>query len=287
MEFLKDWQDLLIEDINSAGLRFSSNLSKETLIIRYFSYIRKIGPKKPLKVFKSEEFTCPEQYQNALSTIEELLKTGGDISPYLSKDVEKLKNDLMFNDWGVLHLHLGNSLQENTKYIERTGPLLFIYRRGVNVYLINIYPHQQWTNKGVVESLYNNWPELISPYILPGVTGMSQEYTEEEHLQLRKAGINVCMEIQDRNHKKIYLAPPGLGIATSGDSIEDVRNYQNIANRLMRLEDNITENIEEIKEKMIEEKKDLPNIYQFKIIKNDDKLEIREKNTGFQLRVNN
>ncbi len=95
---------------------------------------------------------------NGLNQLVGILEKGQDISPYLSKQVDNISAiDGMFNDWGVLHLHLGD--QPNPKdgrYIARTGPLLFLYLMQDNAYLINIYQHGDWTDKSILQTVQDN-----------------------------------------------------------------------------------------------------------------------------------
>lgn len=287
MNLVANWQDEMIKEMREASLRFSDALPKDSLIIKYFTYLRKKGDEKPKNIHKSKEFTCPAEYQEGLGDIERILTQGEDISPYLSKDVDKLKNDLMFNDWGVLHLHLGKNLEENNKYIERTGPLLFIYSKESNVYFINIFQHQEWTKKEVIQILYSNWPELLEPYIqkTKGFKGLEPQYTEEQHLALRKQGMVVFLELTDEEGNKFPLMPPGMGIATSGDAINDVRAYQEQINTINNIEDNVKNNISMVEDVMKKSKMDIPETFKFKLIYQENKWLIEEENTKLLLDI--
>ncbi|MEK3992257.1 hypothetical protein [Robertmurraya sp. FSL R5-0851] len=282
MDFVTDWQNEMIKEMEEEGLRFKKSLPKDSLLIKYFTYCRKRGLQKPYNIFKSNEFNCPEEYQKGLSNLEEILKSGGDISPYLSKDVEKLKNDLMFNDWGVLHLHLGEKLESNNKYIERTGPLLFLYFKGENVYFINIFQHQDWTKKEVLQIMYSNWPELIQPYIMKidGFQGLHPEYTEDDHLKLRKAGITVMLELVNENGEKFPIIPTGMGITASGDSMNDVRHYQHQIKEIRSLEDMVRSNIDFVKQTMKSLNVNIPTSLSFKLVYKDGRFQVQEENTG-------
>lgn len=278
MNFLDDWHNEMIEEINQAGLRFSDNLAKDYLIIRYFTYLRKLGSKKSLNIHKSREFVCPDEYQDGLQDIEEKLKQGEDISPYLSKDADKLVNDLMFNDWGVIHLHLGKELEENGQYIKRTGPLLFLYFKEDNAYLINIFPHQNWTKKEVLQIMYSNWPELIKPYIMTGVQGLEPGYSESQHLKLRKKGYNVMLELEDENGEKFAMIPPGMGIASSGDPVQDVKKYHQIIKQIRDIEEMIKSqsSIDVMEQAMNEQNVMIPSIFKLRFVNG----KVKEENTN-------
>lgn len=61
MDFVSDWQDLLISDMTAEGLRFSSATQKDLLVIRYFTHLRRKGGQslRPRRVHRSNEFVCP------------------------------------------------------------------------------------------------------------------------------------------------------------------------------------------------------------------------------------
>lgn len=159
MDLVSNWQDNLIEDMKGNGLQFSTSSPKDLLIKRYFTYLRKKGGTKPRKVHKSKEFVCPPAHIDGLQKLEHAVRTSGDISPYLSTKVGDITFlDRMFNEWNILHLHLGNKpYPKDERFIDRTGPLLFLYLHENDAYFINVYEHQKdWTNKSVLQILFNN-----------------------------------------------------------------------------------------------------------------------------------
>ncbi|MFD1130727.1 hypothetical protein [Paenibacillus sp. PDC88] len=245
MNLVSDWQDIIIEDMVADGLRFSKSTQKDLLVIRYFTYLRKKGGvTRKRRLHLAKEFNCPLHLKNGFDKLIDVLENGQDISPYLSKMVDKISFfDGMFNDWGVLHLHLGDHPDEKDgNYVARTGPVLFLYLNENEAYLINVYEHGSWTDKSVLQTVYDNWPELIEPYIFKGVKELQYQITEENHEKLRKKGYTVMLELKDISGNAIILAPPGLGITASRDAMHDVRSYKRTVNDIRRLEQDIREN---------------------------------------------
>ncbi|AMA74132.1 hypothetical protein ACH33_15775 [Aneurinibacillus sp. XH2] len=281
MDLLSDWHDEMIKEMIEEGLQFSQDSSKDSLIIKYFAYLRKKGGQIPRKVYKSKEFNCPPKHEKGLANLIHKLETGEDLAPYLSKQVKKLNHDGMFNDWGVLHFHLGEKMEGNSKYIERTGPLLYAVLRENAAYLINVLEHQNWTNRDILQTIYRNWPELISPYKIAGDVRLAYNYTEKQHQQLRNAGVVVMVELEEENGEKFVVAPPGMGIVTSGHSMNDVKLYQREANLLRTIEDQIKNDIISIEQAMKEQQMATPETYNFKLIHEDGKWKVREENTGY------
>ena len=246
MNLLSDWQDIIINKMVREGLQFSRDINKSLLIIRYFTYLRKKGGQisTPRRIHISKEFVCPTELKTGFDKIVDVLRTGQDISPYLSTQVDKItKFDEMFNDWGVLHLHLGDRpYPRDARYIERTGSLLFLYLMPQDAYLINIYEHGDWTDKSILQIVQDNWPELIAPYIMKGAKSLSHQYTEREHAELRKAGVCILMELKDHNGDTFVIAPPGLGMTTSKDPVQDVRRHDEDATAIQNIERHIRDN---------------------------------------------
>ena len=280
MNFLRDWHEEIIKEMRKEGLSFDKNTQKDLLVIRYFSYLRKKGTRKPYNVFKSKEFFCPPELENGLEQLVKILENGSDFSPYLSKQVEKLKNDGMFNDWGILHLHLGVQMESNGKYVERTGPLLFVCFKKEDAYLINVFQHNDWTKREVLQIIQNNWPETIKPFVIEGCVGISPELTEEQHQQLRDNGFSTLVELTDTQGNKLFICPPGMGITTSGDSIIDVMNYNKQVNSIKKIEKDVISCLATIKDDMKKENLTIPNTLVFKLVSENNKFAIRESNTG-------
>ena len=106
------------------------------------------------RIHKSNRFSCPERHLGALAKIEELIVTGGDLTPYLSDDIMELKNvDAMLNVFGVHHLHLGDSIITKGKkrgFTKRTPPLLYCYFTGTNAYFIDVMDHESFGSQTVI-----------------------------------------------------------------------------------------------------------------------------------------
>lgn len=281
MDFVSDWQDIMIGDMTADGLQFSSAISKESLVIRYFTYLRKKGGQTPSPrcVHRSNEFVCPLELLTGLNQLVDVLEKGHDISPYLSKQVGNISAiDGMFNDWGVLHLHLGNQPDtRDRRFIARTGPLLFLYLMKDDAYFINVYEHGDWTDNSILQTVQDNWPELIKPFVLEGVIGLSYQYTEEQHAALRNKGVSVILQLKDVNGENLVIAPPGLGITTSREAMQDVRSYQGQVKELRKIEEFVLENTGSFQDAF---KGNVPDSLRLKLVHEDDNWSVVEQSTG-------
>lgn len=276
IDFVKDWEDEMIKEIKDEGIKIPKDMDIKTLILKYSTYLRKKGSRKPYIVHKSKEFECADNLEYGLNKIISILENSGDLSPYLSKQVDNLQNDPMFNDWGVLHLHLGNKPdKKDNNYVERTGPLLFLYFKENNAYLINIFEHGDWTKREILQIMYDNWPKLIEPFILEGVKGLSHSFSENDHFELRKSGGNAIIELKNN----IIIISPALGIATSGDSIMDNINYNKEVRYLNNLQSMVKEKIGLIKDIIKKHSRPMPETFNFKLVKYNGNWAIEEQNT--------
>lgn len=280
MDFLSNWQDIMIGYMTAEGLKFSSNTPKDLLIIRYFTYLRKKGGQtpRPRRIHKTTEFVYPPELDAGLNQLINALVNGKNISPYLSKKFDDIsKIDGMFNDWGILHLHLGEQLDPNDgRHVERTGPLLFLYLTEEDAYLINVYKHSDWTDRSILQTVQNNWPQLIKPYVMHGALSLSHQYTEQQHAALRNAGITVLIELKDKNGDILVIAPPGLGITASKDALQDVRSYHAQVKEIHNIEEYVRENPQFLHNSFGE---NMPDPMKLKLVHESKKWSIVEQST--------
>ena len=88
----------------------------------------------------------------------------------------------MFNDWNILHIHLGKRKdKKDPRFIERTGELLFLINAKTEIRVLGVYDHKPspWTKNELLQRIYDTWPEMLYVY-------------------LEILNIASCMEAQDR-----------------------------------------------------------------------------------------
>lgn len=241
--FISDWKNEMLKKIEKENLKVPEYLDKDIIILRYLTYKRILGVRKPRKVYISKELRCPNKYKKGFHKLIKVIEDGGDISPYLSKRIVNLNfNDSMFNDWRIIHFHLGDHMEINSHYIERTGPLLFAYLKEDNVYLINIFKHGNWTKKEILQIVLNNWPKLIEKFVLKDmVGGLTIKISEKDHQELRNNNINAAVELDDGKGGTVVIIGPGMGMTCSGNSVDDLFDYQKYIRLLREREKNIKE----------------------------------------------
>ncbi|WP_339270620.1 hypothetical protein NYE54_05495 [Paenibacillus sp. FSL K6-1330] len=193
----------------------------------------------------SNNFTCPVQLQAGLDSVVEKIAKGESIKSNLSKKIVNLKyNDDLLNDWGVYHLHLGTSL-DNEGFVERTGPLLLARFDNVKAYLINIMPHGSWTKKEIITTVHKNWPESIAHFKMK-LQRLEKEITDEDRKSLRRLHANTVVEMGGG----VIYGPLGGGYTTSGLNAEVLRVSDFCFNQLSLYEIWIKENISILRKKL-------------------------------------
>lgn len=169
------------------------------------------------------------------------IQNGEDIKPYLSKKISDLDyNDPLLNDWGIHHLHLGLSIDESD-FIERTGPVLFVRFDIKKAYFINIMPHGSWAKHELIKIIHNNWPETIEKFRIKAIYS-EKKYTDSEISILRKAGVYTLIEVD----QGILYAPIGGGLNTATISTEVVTSCDYYAKKVREFESFVVSNIDSI-----------------------------------------
>lgn len=177
------------------------------------------------------------------------LESGEDVNGLLSKRVNKLnqaKNpDLLRSEWGIYHLHFHEG---------RSGELLFVYLNEGNAYLLDILKHEKadgsvvtWTDTGLIQTIHNNWPQVIKPFIFK-TNSTESILTTEERKTLRKKGANTNVVVNDGTE---YI-PPGLGFSSSKHPDSAVIQSEHLLFKVRDLQTIVKENYQNIKQALVE-----------------------------------
>ncbi|EJL3960586.1 hypothetical protein U0N67_004953 [Vibrio parahaemolyticus] len=184
----------------------------------------------PRNVYVSDKFKVPEKYSNVIDAIKADFENGHPVNKRLSRKIRQdaIYTDNLLADWGIHHLHLGDTLipkGKNKGLYKGNKELLFVFVTNSAVYLIGIFDHSSWTRNEVLEIVYDNWPQLLEKYELKGVVGLSREVSEQDRYELRTANVNTPLEIRGK-----FFMGPGGGLTAGGIGGQDVSK----ANLLLR-----------------------------------------------------
>jgi hypothetical protein len=153
-------------------------------------------------------------HQDRFPAIEKIrfsLMAAGDLGPWLSERTRKSKMDhnadMMFNDWQIVHFHLGDFFQ-SAKAIRRTKELLFVHITAEEATLLDVEMHGAWTKTELLEILLRTNPPALERYEAHAVTGV--RFSDDKYRELRGGRTNSMIAIAGRAFM------PGMGLFSSG-----------------------------------------------------------------------
>ncbi|WP_439584119.1 hypothetical protein [Dyadobacter bucti] len=144
---------------------------------------------------------------------------GYDLNPFQSKEsFNSDYHDLLFNDWGIHHLHLSKDKKNpNDFFNSRTGSLLFVKFTDSIAYFIDVKHHKDpnvWSDRDMLRIIQRNWECSIADRQSRSAVGWSEEISDKELGELRKRGYTTGVEVDG----KFYMLL-GHGQASTNDNI--------------------------------------------------------------------
>ena len=207
------------------------------LIRASWSIRRRWVSRDPRTIRKAKGFSCPPEHSLALSNIEQVIRNGDDLTPYLSARIIHLRyHDPLLNDWGIHHLHLGTKIAtsgKNRGFVQRTNELLYCYFTDAAVHFIDVRDHRAFESRSLIETMHKNWPDEIAQFKLHGTTGTQLTDVEIRAIR-RKRMIHVAV----MDDGTCYM-PIGGGVMTSGDNAIDVIDINSLLNWFKRAEETV------------------------------------------------
>lgn len=213
------------------------------LICVYSNALRRIVTAIPRKIHKAETFSVPQEHAVALNTIEQKIRNGEWIVPYLHRKITLPDyDDLLLNDWGIHHLHLGTEVCADG-FVNRTGQLLYVcfrdtidfYGSGdIDAYFIGVMDHHTFTAQTLIQIMYDNWPHILQPVKIGGKL-YGDRPTDEDIRALRKGHVMYCLEMNDGT----ALFPPGGGLTTAGTAAIDTQRAVHLLNWAKHQQDQV------------------------------------------------
>lgn len=219
--FKKDFADIWRDELESVGFD-TSFIDDKDIPFKYFTVVLRTIEKKPRTIYKAANFACPTELQTGLSLLEDKITKGESLFPHQSKSITNLTSeDCLLYSWSIHHFHLGETI-ESSGFIKRTGPVLFAYVTDDSFYMIDIKQHGTWSDKGLLQALYDNWPSLLQSWKVDGKPVVN--FNSSEIGQLRKAHVNTIVELHDGSS----FIGPGYGMTTAGTPAEATLKYSDI-----------------------------------------------------------
>lgn len=214
-DFKNDWENYLrFCALPACGLKYKDSCTPQKNTLRYINaHFRRIPAIKVRTPHESPELSIPSEFQTDYERLITLIRTGGDLKPYLSRDILKNRrpdrNDGLLNSWGIQHLHFRS---------EGTQHILFCVITETDVFIIQALNHGMqhlWVNTQLFQILHDNWPELIAAGKLNGAS--PEMFSAARRFSMRSYNTNFPTTVSDGT---VYLPPTG-GTVASGDAHAD------------------------------------------------------------------
>ena len=280
----RDFDELLIKELLANKFEVDATLSSDEIRCKYFNLKKRLIKIKSRNVYVSKDLKVHSAFKKGFDNIKNKLLKGENINIYLSKNLMKTDyNDSLLNDWGIYHLHLGECLENNnSNFIKRTNPLLFIRIDDHNAYLIDVLDHGNWACQKLIKTVHDNWPKSIEKYLLKGVSGLSVTLSDNDIIKMRKAGVNTAIEIAPN----LVYSLLGGGYNSSGLSVYVSREVDYYYNFLYKLQMQIFNDLEQISQDIFKHKKNINNKIELKLIVLNQVFYLEEQNTNSLFNLN-
>lgn len=227
--FLLNLDTIASDLVHCFGLKHRQEIGNlNDPLLRWLDFrLRYIDP-KPRKVALSNKFPkkMSRDVNHALRHIIHLIERGDNINPYQGKGLilhhdisgskRQNRTDLLWADWGIIHLHLTEAPISGKEYFsERSNWLLFGISGDDFFAGIDIRHHSEedvFSNPELMKIMVESWPEMMERFEVKGmaVPGETDLLGPKEHARLRKSGLTSFITIGGKS----YMAP-GMGVTTA------------------------------------------------------------------------
>lgn len=228
LDFEADFAAVLRVDLVARG--YNPPQDDERVYFAYFNMLKRLVPETPRDVRVATGLAVPHEVLAGFNELVRKIKGGEDLRAHLSKKITDIKyDDLLLNDWGFHHLHLGTRLDAKG-FVDRTGPVLFARFEIETAFLIAIGQHGEWSNLDLLTSFVRTWPEVADKYSLR-MTHRGSGPTSDDIATLRKKHGQALVVVDGH-----VFAPIGGGISSAGVGVEVVSRSDRVRQHLWNLE---------------------------------------------------
>ena len=84
--FFFDWYKILGDRLKNKGIKIKE-MEDDDIVSAYFNLRERLISQKNRKIRRAKEFHFPKQYSKALCNLEKIVTSGGDLTPYLSRQI--------------------------------------------------------------------------------------------------------------------------------------------------------------------------------------------------------
>lgn len=187
-------------DLKETTLQFLNKKKDDLphLLIKLYTFLNKYIAPQVRRVSYSKELiskvsTLPEATQQALSKMEQWVSIGVDVNAFQSRGLYgEGSRDYQNAFYEMVHLHLSAKKDDVTpvlvkgRFAKPSDYLLFaIFKQG-EAFFVDVVQHPQalskknprvitWTTSDLLKILEKNWPSLVEPMRIPGLSGSNSK----------------------------------------------------------------------------------------------------------------
>lgn len=191
MNLFHDYCDMARLRLRTAGYQDVPGESDDDALRRYLNILNRRVPVANRTTHQSSTLSVPANLQAGYDQLIQVSEAGRDLRPYQSTLLERSAfNDLLLNDWGFQHFHMGvGPHPTKPDFQDRTGPLLFAMVTDTDLYCIAIGDHSSFEDRDLLDIVHLEWPDLL-PKVADKNAMTAWEPTEQDIKTLRQKQIN-------------------------------------------------------------------------------------------------
>jgi hypothetical protein len=184
-DFFADLRDQLAAFLLRDGIGVPPAADADEVCVLYLNAMRRRIEQRQRPVFGSSELrakTLPTDLLVAVQAIEATSVAGANLNPYLSKQIRNAAyHDMLLNEWGIHHMHLGPPYATPGSFVGRRRELLFVYITTSTLYFIDLLDHEAFEDDQLVDIVHRNWPDVLAEYRQRTAPGRACPRKDREH----------------------------------------------------------------------------------------------------------
>lgn len=246
--FFDDVRTDLLDALSSLGIALPADTPVHHAMVEYCHLEHRLIHPHARKVVWSKKLRArllvvADDQRAHIETIAMQLEKGIDVTPRMTRNILKPGyNDGLLTDWKIHHLHLSNRVGSDG-FVERGGPLLFVFITENVAYLLDLLNHKAFEEQDLIEIIHEEWPEAIASSLAQGaIPGSLSPVLGPEGKKTMRRKMITMTQMKDGT---IYC-PPGGGVMLSGHSFEAVGIANHFLNRIRPAEDWVKENADKL-----------------------------------------
>lgn len=240
----------------------SDDIRKELTVYAVNLSNRMLSP-KPREVIECKGVVCPPHLREGYDALKQDIRDGVLLYPRLSRKILEIDYaDGMFNDWGIVHFHLGTKRDKRHKALmEGDSNVAYAFLTDDKAYIIAIdsHEHEKWTDEKFLHTLIEQFPEVLRPWICDVNPDGVASINPTTRADLRKENINLFTKI----NATTFMSPYG-GATMNGVRVDAALLRNRIYHRLRKIESFIEENDSTIHAHLMQTGINVPPVYRFK-----------------------